>query len=300
MLALGDFRFGIATAAFQELQRSHSWRWPSIERIGAKPALQFVGPGDETIRMNGTIYPSFRGGLGQIDGMRVEANKGEPLRLVDGAGLDWGFYCITEINETRKVFFSDGTPRAQDFDLCLSAFGGDPDASSPAPLGLDLGGVLDALPVPDLSSLLSDPLAALGDPLAFAQTAASKALLGLPDVRSLVGITTGGIGALTGAITSGATALGGLDGLARSVSAVTGAISSLQSASGLEALVDAGIHLDQVVAQATSAGGSPLTGLLGALGSLPANGTATLGRALSGDELTVFTALVAEAGNGGL
>jgi phage protein U len=125
MMALGDFRFSLDTAAFQELSRTHAWRWASVDRIGAKPAMQFVGPGEESITMNGTIYPAFRGGLGQIEAMRVEANKGEPLMLVDGTGQVWGKFCITEIRETRKVLFSDGTPRAQDFDISLQAYGGD-------------------------------------------------------------------------------------------------------------------------------------------------------------------------------
>lgn len=124
MMALGDFRFSLDTAAYQDLQRKHAWRWPEIERIGARPARQFIGPGPETIDMTGTIYPSFRGGLSQIDDMRVQADKGEPLTLVDGSGKVWGQYAILSIGETQTTPFSDGTPRKVDFDISLGEVGG--------------------------------------------------------------------------------------------------------------------------------------------------------------------------------
>src|SRR5205085_10895449 len=95
MMGLGEFRFGLNTAAYQDLSRSHSWRWPTVERIGAKPATQFVGPGVDAVQMNGVIYPHFGGGLRQIEAMRAEADKGETLNLVDGTGQGWGLYVIT-------------------------------------------------------------------------------------------------------------------------------------------------------------------------------------------------------------
>lgn len=128
MMALGDYRYSLSTAAYQELTHTNAWRWASVDRIGARPAMQFVGPGEESVTMNGCIYPAFRGGLGQINAMRAEADKGQPLLLVDGTGRVWGKFCITEIRETQKVLFSDGTPRAQEFDITLQAYG-DQDAT---------------------------------------------------------------------------------------------------------------------------------------------------------------------------
>lgn len=124
MLALGAFRFGLSTAAYQNLERTSAWRWESVPRVGVRPAQQFVGPGEDTVSMDGTIYPSFRGGLGQLDAMRAEADKGEALLLVDGTGKVWGEYCITEVRETQTVFFSNGMPRKIDFSLSLTMYGG--------------------------------------------------------------------------------------------------------------------------------------------------------------------------------
>lgn len=123
MMALGDFRFGLNTAAYEELERRTNWRWPEVERIGALPALQFTGPGQDTVNLSGVIFPQFRGGLGQMDTMRAEANKGLPLNMVDGTGRVWGLWCIIDIGETRRVLFSDGTPRQIEFFISLSNYG---------------------------------------------------------------------------------------------------------------------------------------------------------------------------------
>lgn len=126
MMALGDFRFCVSTAAYQELQRKNEWRWPTVERIGAKPARQYVGPGDEKISLRGIIYPHFvaqKQGLAQTAQMRAAADKGEPLLLVDGTGLVWGDYCILSLEETQTVFFSNGMPRKIEFTIELGAYG---------------------------------------------------------------------------------------------------------------------------------------------------------------------------------
>lgn len=130
MMGLGDYRFSLNTAAYQELSRSNSWRWPTVDRIGARPAAQYVGPGEETIRMSGKIYPYFSGGLGQLDAMRAEADKGVPLMLVDGTGQIWGKYVITQITEGQSTFFSNGKPRCIEFEVSLQAYGVEPTASA--------------------------------------------------------------------------------------------------------------------------------------------------------------------------
>ena len=125
MMALGDFRFSMDTAAYNKLTRTHSYNWPSQSRAGRKPAAQFTGPGEEAISMAGIVYPHFRGGLGQVEAMNMEAAKGEPLQLVDGNGRFWGVYAITKIKEGHEFIDGSGTPYKQTFSLDLKAYGGD-------------------------------------------------------------------------------------------------------------------------------------------------------------------------------
>jgi phage protein U len=120
LIALGEFRFAMSTAAYQTLERESEWRWPATDVVGVRPMAQYVGPGEDTIRLSGVVYPHFGGaGLGQIDAMRAEADKGVPLRMVDGTGRNWGRWAITSVRENQTVFWSNGSPRSQEFQVCL-------------------------------------------------------------------------------------------------------------------------------------------------------------------------------------
>jgi hypothetical protein len=125
MMALGEFRFSLDTAAYQNLRRSVAYRWPKQERIGRAPARQFVGKGDETITLEGIIYPEFKGGLKQIDKMREVAGTGQPKMMTDGTGKVWGKWCIESIDEKQGTFFANGIPRKQEFALRLGFYGED-------------------------------------------------------------------------------------------------------------------------------------------------------------------------------
>ena len=125
LIKLGGYTFSIDSAAYQTLSRTTEYRWRAQPRVGRLPAQQFIGPGEETLSLEGVIYPHFKGGLGQLDAMRAEAGKGEPLMLVDGTGRIWQQWVINQVEETHKILFEDGTPRQMEFRLQLSRYGED-------------------------------------------------------------------------------------------------------------------------------------------------------------------------------
>ena len=55
MMALGTFVFSLPTLAYQKLQHATAWRHSSSERVGARAANQYLGPGEETIELDGTV-----------------------------------------------------------------------------------------------------------------------------------------------------------------------------------------------------------------------------------------------------
>lgn len=125
MMALGPYRFATSSAAYQSLRRTTEYRWPAQERLGSRPARQFVGGGNESISLAGVIYPHFPGGLRQLERMRDVAGQGLPLHLTDGRGKAWGRWVIESIEETQTTFFADGTPRKIEFIVQLAAYGED-------------------------------------------------------------------------------------------------------------------------------------------------------------------------------
>jgi phage protein U len=123
MLSLGDFGFGISTAAYQELSRATDYRWPGQDRFGQEQALQFVGPGGDTITLPGVIYPLYRGGFGQLDELRAVAADGESLALIDGAGVVLGKWVILRIEERQTTFAAAGKPLKIEFTIDLRRAG---------------------------------------------------------------------------------------------------------------------------------------------------------------------------------
>lgn len=125
MMGLGAFRFSISTAAYQELERTDEYRWQSQERIGREPAMQFLGKGQTTVRLSGTIYPHFKGGIRQMDNIRAQAGLGFPLFLASTYGRIFGQYCIMSVGEMQTIFLPNGAPRKLEFNVELKSYGAD-------------------------------------------------------------------------------------------------------------------------------------------------------------------------------
>lgn len=125
MMALGGLRFGVNRASYQKFTRMAEYRWEAQDRLGRAPALQYLGPGKEEITLEGVIYPHFKGGLRQIELMRLLARQGQPMILVDGLGWVWERWVITRVDETKTHFLPDGAPRKIEFSVTLRAYGAD-------------------------------------------------------------------------------------------------------------------------------------------------------------------------------
>jgi phage protein U len=125
MMMLGGYQFQLETAAYQNLKRVDSWGWPTQDRILNMAAAQYTGKDAATIDLEGTIYPTFKGGLGQVEAMRGEADKEEPLMLVAGTGAVLGRWTILSITETQTIFFANGVAKKRVFALKLQKFAED-------------------------------------------------------------------------------------------------------------------------------------------------------------------------------
>ena len=141
MFRLGSFNFALNVAVFQEMHRSTEYRWPAQDRFGQLPALQYAGPGEETITLPGVIYPEWRGSANAMDQLRALAAKGQPLLLLDAQGALYGRWVITQVEETRGTFAAFALPRKIEFSVAIKKF----DGTDVALLGSFLGGVITSL-----------------------------------------------------------------------------------------------------------------------------------------------------------
>lgn len=120
MMGYGQFVFSLPTLAYQDLQRQTAWRHPSNSRVGASPARQYVGPGDDTITLSGVLAPEFAGERISLGKLREMANTGLAWPLVTGTGEVLGAWVIENLSETSTVLMDNGAARRIEFQLQLA------------------------------------------------------------------------------------------------------------------------------------------------------------------------------------
>jgi phage protein U len=119
MMGYGQFTFSLDTLAYQQLERSAEWRHPSNSLVGAMPATQYTGPGEDTTTLSGTLLPAFRGDPGALDLLREMPTSGKAWPLVSGTGRVYGAYVITSLREAESNHTADGTAQRIDFTVAL-------------------------------------------------------------------------------------------------------------------------------------------------------------------------------------
>ncbi len=119
IMTLGLFVWGIDTLSYQTLQRTTNWRYGRNNRIGKRAASQFIGPGDDTIILQGWVADEL-GETASIDTLRTMGDKGEPYVMVSALGEVFGLWEINELSTTNTLFWPNGQPRKIDFTLNLT------------------------------------------------------------------------------------------------------------------------------------------------------------------------------------
>lgn len=120
LMALGQFVFQLDTLPFSNLQRASAWRHPGNSRVGVREARQFIGPGEDTITLTGTLAPEVAGSLSSLAQLRDMADAGDAYAMVDGTGRVMGAWLITEVSEGREAFTRDGLARVTRFTVTLT------------------------------------------------------------------------------------------------------------------------------------------------------------------------------------
>ena len=123
MLSLGDFQFGIDTAAYAELSLKAEYPWAKVDRLQNTPQHQAMGLEVRSISLRGTVFPSYReAGLSQIETLREAAAEMKPQPLMAGNGRYLGSWVVKSISQTDTVFFEDGAAQKQEFTMEMERF----------------------------------------------------------------------------------------------------------------------------------------------------------------------------------
>ncbi|BAV65748.1 phage tail protein [Sphingobium cloacae] len=119
LLAIGMFVFELSTLAFDQLQRKTDWKHARSDRVGTMAATQYVGPGDETVTLSGSVYAEIADGRVSLADLEAMAAQGDAWPVVDGTGRVYGHFVITALDERHASLMADGRARRIDFGIDL-------------------------------------------------------------------------------------------------------------------------------------------------------------------------------------
>ena len=119
MMSLDTFIFEIGTLPYQQLEETWGWRYGKSDRFGARAAAQYLGPGDQTMRMTGRLYPGFAGSYSSFEKIRELADAGKSYSMLNGRQEVLGQFFIRSLGLSSDTFLVDGFARKADFTLEL-------------------------------------------------------------------------------------------------------------------------------------------------------------------------------------
>lgn len=113
LMTLGMFVFGMDTVPYDDLVRRVSWRHGDSERFQARAASQFLGPGEDSVIINGLIVPEIAGTYSSLDTLRAMGDTGDSWQLLDGLGRVLGQYRLESVEEGHRGIMAGGIPRGK-------------------------------------------------------------------------------------------------------------------------------------------------------------------------------------------
>ncbi len=121
---LDMFVFSPAVGSYEEFEERWKFTWAKPDPIGSSPVMQWMGPGLNTIRIRGGIWPEIQpAGSIKIEAIAARAGRGRALSLRLGNGLVQGRWCVEELTKKGSEFFSD-VPAAIEFEIVMSKHNG--------------------------------------------------------------------------------------------------------------------------------------------------------------------------------
>ena len=119
LMGWGPHRFEVGGMAYEELRRRAEPRWGKHEIIGRRTAGQYVGPGEDPVRLRGTIYPMHQGGgLDQaVDALLADSRAGKTYTLLSSNGAVMGPHRLERAEAAESYHLSDGRAQKIVYDL---------------------------------------------------------------------------------------------------------------------------------------------------------------------------------------
>jgi phage protein U len=122
LMMLGPVQFRIQGLNPQGIQTERSVPFAEHKVIGSEPVKEFMGAGNEKIKIKGTIFPfhsSGAGGLGGVAALKAARDAAIPLPFIRGGNGGGGWYLIESVDVDESSLASNSTGREISFTVSL-------------------------------------------------------------------------------------------------------------------------------------------------------------------------------------
>lgn len=119
-----------------QINRETQATWATQQRLSREPAMQFTGPGQDSLILEARIMPHMFGGLETLNGLNASMRAGDvlefirfstpnPGKMVPYSGHNLGSFVITSMRINEGRFASDAMATEIEFSIELTRYGDD-------------------------------------------------------------------------------------------------------------------------------------------------------------------------------
>lgn len=119
MMTLGLYIFKLSTLPYQSVNRTVNYNWAQNNRVGLRPASQFLGVEKESMVLTGQLMTDVTGGQSSLTALQLMADSGRAWPLIEGTGIIYGMFIIETINNVSSQLLSNGRARDITFTITL-------------------------------------------------------------------------------------------------------------------------------------------------------------------------------------
>ena len=126
VLALGPFQFEALGFSYQDRGRAGDTPWAEIDVAGGQNVLQWTGGKGRTETIRGVLFDEF-GGQGALEGLKLAAETGQVLPLVDIGGAPFnvfGMHVVENVKEDLAFVDRNGVPLKNGYQIKIRAYRG--------------------------------------------------------------------------------------------------------------------------------------------------------------------------------
>ena len=119
LMQLGIVTFEVYPFNAQGYSRDTGFDYVRKDVIGTMRPSESMGESDESMTIEGRLFPDKFGGLDSMDQMHIMRQSGTAQILVRGDGRNLGWFQIERISEKSSMLAADGVGKIIDFTITL-------------------------------------------------------------------------------------------------------------------------------------------------------------------------------------